>query len=373
MNGQKGRELAISVGGSKCAFGIVGGTPPAVLARSGRIEWTGEGIKTIESFVGMLARETQKLLKQAGISAADIGRVGVAWPGPGTDGQFEATFIPSCEEPQPIPLLLRSTLTIPFGPAFGAIPIRVMLDAVARAAGEAGPSGALHTTANGLLVNLATGIAGGRVRQGRAWLAYPGIGENYGQFGRFLFFNTVTQEWDWRPTSDGSVPSHSPREVRWTHLCAGPALARRIVRWCHETGVDARNQTPAVEEALRHYESQSAPRDGTHEMTLLRWATAESVQCPQGSMAHFVRQVAREIGAALRVLLRVFASEGIDTIALAGGVGEHFGRSDNPGNDMFLNDVQLTMEQNRTRVCRARLGVDAEFLGLASNSFIAAP
>ena len=373
MNASK--QLAISVGGSKCAFAIVGGSPPAILARSGRIEWTGEGITNVEAFVVMLARESLKLLKQARIPAAGVERVGVAWPGPGNGGRFEATFIPGCQQPQPIPVLLRSALIAALGSGFATVP-RVVLDAVARAAGEARPGGALYpSTANGMLVNVATGIASGLVRQGRALLAYPGIGENYGQSGRFLSFNTALGEWHWRPTADGTVPPHSPQEVRWTRHCAGPALARRMAYWCDAHRLDASKQNRAVTEALRHYKHEGAPRDTTHEMTLLHWATTEAGRHPEGPLGRFVEQVATEIGTALRTLLQVFASENIGTIVLAGGVGENFGRSEDlaHGTDDFLTNVQQAVGKNGPRVCRAKLGVDAEFLGLASDSFVATP
>jgi hypothetical protein len=85
-------------------------------------------------------------------------------------------------------------------------------------------------------------------------------------------------------------------------------------------------------------------------------------------MAEFVELVASEIGGALRVLLHVFESDRIGRIVLAGGVGENFGCVYGRSDDPFLDRVEKDLGQSCCRVVRARLGVDAEFLGLALNS-----
>jgi hypothetical protein len=85
-------------------------------------------------------------------------------------------------------------------------------------------------------------------------------------------------------------------------------------------------------------------------------------------VAEFVELVASEIGGALRVLLREFALDHIGRIVLAGGVGENFGRVHGQSDDLFLDCVEKALGQGCCRLARARLGVDAEFLGLALNS-----
>ncbi|HEY1254181.1 MAG TPA: hypothetical protein VGF01_05330 [Terracidiphilus sp.] len=374
MNRQdKSVKLVVSVGGSKCAFAVVGATSRAVLARSGRVEWTGLGINTLEGFMAMLAGEFQKLLEGAGIDSSRTDAVGVAWPGPQLGGLFQATFIPGCRTPQPVALLLQRALARTVSPRFESVSVCVMLDAVARAAGETTPGGALDFSpatgfASGMLVNIATGIAGGIVCQGRPLFSHPEFGKNYGQFGRFLFLETGTGSWVWRPAQDGFVPLHPAGEIRWTRQSAGPALASRIARWCFERRIGTQNVDEEVREALRHYRTEPSSRHADYEITLLRWASTEAAQHPTGPMAEFVELVASEIGGALRVLLHVFQSDRIGRIVLAGGVGENFGCVYGRSDDPFLDRVEKDLGQSCCRVVRARLGVDAEFLGLALNS-----
>jgi predicted NBD/HSP70 family sugar kinase len=363
-------RLAVSVGGSKCAFAAVGAVSHAVLARSGRVEWTGRGIATLEAFTEMLATEFQNLLREAGIDCTRVEAVGVAWPGPHLDGLFQATFIPGCRTPRPVGRLLQRALARALSPRLESVPVGVMLDALARAAGETTPGGALDFSpatggASGMLVNIATGIAGGIVRNGQPLISHPGFGNNYGQFGRFLFLDTGSGAWLWRPAQDGSVPRHSSTEIRWTRYCAGPALAHRVASWCFERGVRAHGVDEAITEALQYYRAEPPSRHVGYEMALLHWTSAEAAEYPDGQLAKFVKLVAAEIGAALRVLLQVFASERIWRIVLAGGVGENFGRADGRNEDPFLDLVKQTAGEGCCDIARARLGVDAEFLGLA--------
>jgi hypothetical protein len=362
-------HLVVSVGGSKCAFAVVGANSRAVLARSRRVEWTGTGIETTGGFVSMLVREFRRLLTEQVLDPARVQAAAMAWPGPQVGECVLATFIPGCQVPQPISRLLQQGLGSEVDRRLESIPVYVMLDAVARAAGESTPGGALHLLADddqgaGILVNIATGIAGGVVHQGKPLLAYREFGPNYGQFGRFLFLNAATGTWTWRATLDGSVPPHPAGEIRWTHRCAGPALSLRTARWCHEHRLDTAAAGEAVAQALRYYDSEGAPRDAGHEMALLRWASTEAGG--GGALVGFLDVVAAEIGGALDLLLHVFQAARLRRIVLAGGVGENFGRGTDPAFDPLLARVQGALG-NRCEVRRASLGVDAEFLGLAAH------
>jgi predicted NBD/HSP70 family sugar kinase len=368
-------RLAVSVGGSKCEYALVDAATSAIRAHSRRIEWTSERVDTVEAFVGMLAAHAQRLVRDADVPADTIERVGVAWPGPETDRGFQATFIPGCKTPQPIGALLAAALAARLGPRFHDVPVHVRLDAVGRAAGEARPGGALSGPLlprgeGGLLVNIATGIAGAVVSDGQALLAFPGIGRNYGQFGRFLFWNVTTRTWAWRPTADGSIRSEASDEVRWTRHGAGPALARRLAAWSRQAGV-AVPADQGVAAALRHYEFESAPRDATHEIALLRWATANAYDQPDGALARFVDAVAFEIGTALNTLCGVFAAASITRVVLAGGIGENFGAHRDEMEDRLLAGVHRTLERHVV-VERSRMGVDAELVGATSDLFTGA-
>jgi hypothetical protein len=321
--------------------------------------------------VALIARQARRVLAEANLTPERVVQVGVAWPGPGVGGRWEATFIPGCQSPQPITDLLRAALTTVCGSGFAATPITIVLDAVARAAGETQAGGALHDppghpTSNALLVNVATGIAGALVENGSVVLSHRELGDPYGQFGRFLLFNTNTREWRWRSTRDGSVPACFPGEVRWTRHCAGPAIARRIARACQELGVRT-EENQSVAEALRYYAGESESRIPHFETTLLTWATEESRRAPKGPLGALLGQLAEEFGSALSVLTKeVFAGEQIRKVVLAGGVGENFGRGEEPGEDRLIEDIRRTLGPEGPMVCRARLGVDAELLGFSS-------
>jgi hypothetical protein len=226
-----------------------------------------------------------------------------------------------------------------------------------------------ETGGGGLLVNWATGIAGAIVIDQKAIRCHPLIGENYGQFGRFLFYNCLTRSWIWRATPDGSVSPHPHEEVRWSVLAAGPYLVRRFAKtWFEGDGV-APDVSESVTRALCHHAAIDASRDVAHEIAVLRWISLDAVASPEGLAARFVSEVGSETGGALAALLKVFQSESIARVVLAGGVGENFGRADGRSEDLFLSKVSNALEGFPVIVVRAVLGIDAEFLGLASDSF----
>src|SRR5206468_28202 len=157
---------------------------------------------------------------------------------------------------------------------------------------------------SGILINLATGIAGAVIFRGRVLLSHPSLGAAYGQFGRFLIFDLQTRKWDWRPTTDGSVPVHSSREVRWTRYSAGPALARRIADWCVEHRIEF--EEPSVRASLDYFRRGSSERHIVHEATVLRLSNTPAYYSPDGPLAPLARHLVRELASALRRLLEVF-------------------------------------------------------------------
>ncbi len=360
-------QLPISVGGTKCELAAVGVESGRFLARSGRVEWVGLGVSSFAGFVDMVASQLKSLLNVASIQPARVVHIGVAWPGPQVGNDCLATFIPGGNTPQPFAALLQAAMAKSVDERFRTVPVTVRLDAIARATGESLPGGSLFRapggpTKAGILVNLATGIAGGIVH-GSPLLSAPGIGENYGQFGRFLFFHRGSETWDWRPSADGTVASHGPDEIRWTHLSAGPALASRFGRWAAENGVRAAGAPAEVREAFAHFAAPNALRHTVLERMLLVWITAEANRAPTGPVAEFVCRAGAEIGGALRLLLGVFSAYPIDRVILAGGVGENFGRADSADCGVFLDSVRETLARGDCLVARARLGVEAELLG----------
>lgn len=365
--GEENVQLPISVGGTKCELAAVGVESGRFLARSGRVEWAGLGISSFEGFVDMVACQLKRLLHAASIHPARVVHIGVAWPGPQIGDCCLATFIPGGNTPRPFAALLRAAMARIVDERFQTVLVTVRLDAIARAAGESLPGGSLYRLASGptragILVNLATGIAGAVVH-GSPLLSAPGIGVNYGQFGRFLFFQPRSGTWDWRPSADGAVARHEPDEIRWTRLSAGPALASRFGRWAAENGVHAADAAAEVRDALAHFAAPNAPRSAVLEKTLLAWITADAIGVPTGPVADFVRRAGAEIGGALRLLLDVFSAYPIDRVVLAGGVGENFGRANSADDGAFLHAVRDALGSGNCAVTRARLGVDAELLG----------
>jgi hypothetical protein len=359
-SGDHGRPvLAISFGGSKIALGIIAGGGWEVLARSPRIEWRTHSSFDprcgFESLLQIIADHAESLFAASGTHLTDIGHIGVAWPGPGrySEGWLQATFLPDLAAGRDVHRAIAEVLALRFGVSFGLLRVVSRLDVNARAAGEVrlargGLSAAESRPApSGLVLNVATGVAGACVRAGETYVCWRELGETYGQWGRYVFKDLATGAWSWRATEDGSIASHSPSQIRFTDYCGGPALVRR-------------------------YSGQSVAdicceRDIVAERECLTLITCDAYRGSDRAAA-FVRQIGRDIGAAVKCVIEGLGALDIATrLILTGGVGEFFGRPSRPVHEADVLIAAVTSELTGwvSDVRRSEAGLDAELAGVA--------
>lgn len=334
--------VGISFGGSKVAVGLVDVHKKTIIAQSPRIEWASEFrfdlANPAHSLSLILADEIGLLAEQAKLSVRTIESVGVAWPGPGrySCGIVEATFVPGFHEPRQLWPLLQHAFQGRLGPDWRVKNWCVRLDACAGAFGEAYHTGGqLRDCRAGCLINIATGIAGALVRDGRPVLSHDEFGEAYGQFGRFLIRSRGN--WEWRPTKDGRIPSLAGADVRFTDLCGGPALARRL------------RGKPLL------------PRNVTLERQMLANVTLQAANGNGDAMA-FLDEVGCDIGEALACLNNAIGP--FETVVLAGGVGGNLGRPPSDQTpDLLLQAIKKASRIPEVLVSRSSLGLTAELIG----------
>jgi predicted NBD/HSP70 family sugar kinase len=338
--------VAISVGGTKLAWGFVAGD--RLVYESGKIAWQDLLVGAAEAPPGrvleVIAGKTRDLLAERGLEPTGVG---LAWPGPGDyeRGIVSATFLPGFEA-FPLKAALGEVLQRMFGKP---VPVTLMLDAVADLLGEVRlPEGGLHGRSDGMILNLATGVAAGLLADGSNVNSdLPrGITAGLGQLGRHLI-RRPDGSWDHRPTRDGSVAAHDRAggELRMTDYLGGPALARRARR----------------ELARSPGAGERAARDIAEERRLLQ-SLSERARSGDEVAARFVQQAAQDIGAALRVFLQDYPRFG-DHIVLVGGVGENLGLPAGGEPDLFLRQIDEARGAGANQLSvRSRLGVTREFL-----------
>jgi predicted NBD/HSP70 family sugar kinase len=339
--------VAISVGGTKLAWGFLAGD--RLVYESGKLAWQelmGDAADSSPSRVlEMIVSKTRELLASQGMEPSGVG---LAWPGPGDyeRGIVSATFLPGFDA-FPLKTALGEELWQVFG---RPVPVTLMLDAVADLLGEVrSPDGGLRGHSDGMILNLATGVAAGLLADGHIVTSdLPrGITAGLGQLGRHLI-RRPDGTWDHRPTRDGSVAPHdrAAGELRLTDYLGGPALARRIRRELREDAGTAQ---------------ETNGRDIQEERRLLQ-SLSERARAGDPGASSFVQQTARDIGAALRVFLDAYPRFG-NRIVLVGGVGENLGLPTEGQPDLFLWQIQETRAARpEQQTVRSRLGVAREFL-----------
>ena len=338
--------VAISVGGTKLAWGFLAGD--RLVYESGKIAWQDLMADAAggppERILEMIAGKTEELLARQGLQPSGVG---LAWPGPGDydQGIVSATFLPGFEA-FPLKTSLGQVLHRVFGKP---VPVTLMLDAVADLLGEVrSPEGGLHGRGDGMVLNLATGVAAGLLADGHIVTSDGdrGIAAGLGQLGRHLI-RRPDGSWEHRPTRDGSVAPHDRAggELRMTDFLGGPALARRARRELDQPGAG----------------EAAAPRNILEERRLLQ-SLSDRARDGDAPAVRFVQQTAREIGAALRVFLSAYPRFG-DRIVLVGGVGENLGLGSDGQPDLFVRQIDESRGAGpQQETVRSRLGVTREFL-----------
>jgi hypothetical protein len=372
-------RIGISFGGTKIMVGLFDPEHAEIIARSDRIEWRlsplWQEATPLQSLMLLVADQIDQLLMKSGCTLLEVDRVGIAWPGPGkySQGELEATFIPGCNTPQYIYPLLREALQQRCRTKADHLKFQSGLDVSVRASGEIYlPEGAFHVSAQssqpgGIALNLATGIAGAVVQQGRVKTRWGHLGETYGQWGRYLFMNRSTLQWHWTPTQDGSIPPYdSLAEVRFTDWCGGPALTRRFRSRYYPP------QAPAIYSTF--LDVQYGRTDPIAEKTLLIRITQSAYfkdhpdYDKERSIAReFIRTVGNDVGRALNCICNALGRDQLgDYIVLTGSIGERFGLppEDVKEEDLYLSAIKATFSSAAISIQRSSVGIDAELVGL---------
>jgi hypothetical protein len=231
--------------------------------------------------------------------------------------------------------------------------------------------GAFYTTEersrpSGIVLNIATGIAGAIVSEGNVLSTFGPLGETYGQWGRYLFKNRNTGRWVWKPTEDGSIAEHDANDIRFTELCGGPALARRFADQCCALVRAGQQLPPDFASTPNEFPTNRVQRDLQAEKALLIRMTQAAYDNDDVARS-FVEEVGMEIGDALRCLHDAIGEATFGSkLVLTGGIGEFFGTPPQAGQpDILLTAIQSVLQEPDVRIVRSALGLDAEFIGFA--------
>ena len=372
--------LAVSFGGTKIAAALVGlcTGAPAVICQTGRIEWREDPRwrpeNPLESLLDLVATHVGSLLGEAELQMKDVSRIGLAWPGPGrySEGVLSATFIP-CDS-QPVHQLLLGALRKQLRCSVDHLEVLSCLDVNARAQGEVrSPLGAFHPSRgdpqpSGVVLNIATGIAGAIVRNGSVFPELGPWGETYGQWGRYLLLKRTVGHWFWRPTNDGSVPEHGPDEVRFTQRCGGPALARRFSDRTSDMMRAGWKLSTRLARTPNMLPGEHTQRDLMAERALLVQITDSAYHDRDEIAQGFLEEVGADIGGAVRCLAEALGEGVLGTkLLLTGGIGEFFGALPRSSDhrDILIDAVRRTLRIRGMEIARSALGLEAEFLGFA--------
>lgn len=357
--------LAVSFGGTKIAAALVDLTRYEIIRQSDRVEWRDFASDT-GGIIALCGDIAGSLLDSADLSPRQVRRVGIAWPGPGkySLGIVTASFVFGFERPRSIFELLGCHFRGRFGADWRPDIWTVQLDASARARGElVCQEGVLKHQSSGTLLNIATGIAGAFTHKGVVLREIDDLGETYGQWGRFLVWRRKVENWEWRPTLDGSVPVFNPEtEVRFTALCGGPALARRFATEYSKSKSSSEGSSMA---RLCNLLLSEPRRDVSIERQLLKNITL-SAGAGDDLALEFVANTGEFIGSAIQCMSTAVGAERMGSrIVLTGGVGELLGRALVPdgGDDVLLSAAHRALGRADTEWMRSRIGLSAELVG----------
>ena len=235
--------------------------------------------------------------------------------------------------------MLREALNQEFKTAgFDRVQFSACLDVQGRATGEV-INGAFNHMPNGIVLNLATGVACAFVSGGRVVRSIPRWGATYGNVGRYLIYAKDICQWIFRPTEDGSIPQYDPKsEVRLTNLVGGLALAQRCKK-------------------ILGYTLPVSPAKA-----LLEYVTTKAYDGDYQALS-FIQQIGIEIGQAITCLRRSLLPKTPLLLVLVGGVGEGLGvpPTGSFAPDIFVESIRDMM--TGIVVMRSQSDLAAELVG----------
>ncbi len=241
--------VCLSLGGTKVEVGAL--TQRATYLASPAIHWRDSPafsrlLDDVEAshFCEVFIRHIEEFLERQGYTLADVGVLGVAFPGPQDDGRwYSNNLIPAFRKGVVLERALAAALARLNTTAVAPL-VRVLFDAQCDAGGELyhlqgrlRSHGGLPPPRTATVLNVASGIAAGFVREGKVLVddrdfrirvhgAYDG---GAGQLGRHLWYDPDQGQWRYHFCPRGRTPDIDPPATRMTERLSGPALAARLV------------------------------------------------------------------------------------------------------------------------------------------------
>jgi hypothetical protein len=386
--------VCVGLGGTKIEIGLLTGdqrffSSGEILWRS-RPEFTGHyDAVDIVGFCDKLASLADALLRTNGFSWANIGVVGVPFPGPQSgklwySNNLTRAFLDGAPLEEALAAAIRR---ITQG---GPVPeVRVVLDAKCDAGGELyHPDGKLYREPplRASVFNVATGIAAGLIYGGGVLLSNEDfrthVGARYdsgaGQLGRHLWYDPFCSRWSYHYRAEGLTPEVAPPAIRMTDYLSGPAVAGRLLHRLGDAGLLSNvsvDQTAAALTLEKIY--RQSRRDGPEESnlrsaialrsapavlatSLLSWLDA-AYAATLGQEMHavaeaLVGEVITDFAGALRAWLADLDwRHWVGPIVFTGGFGLRFiAQSDGDPERSFCRRLQRLMPPD-TIICRSHL------------------
>jgi hypothetical protein len=295
----------LSLGGTKIEAGAltVTGRPIAseqLLWRTASSFTTAVADAAASSFCVALVRHAQEFIERTGYALSDVDVLGVAFPGPTEGGRWRSNNLTApFREGVDLEREVEAALA-PLCPRQARPFVHALFDAQCDAGGELyDPRGRLFgadTPPTATVLNLATGVAAGFVKEGRILVEdaefRANVHEAYdagaGQLGRHLWYQPAEGCWAYRFAPHGRTPEPAPGAIRMTERLSGPALAARLLLLLGERGLRPSGNDWTAEDVTREEIEQTWAGIATSRRT------SDSAEA-----ARFVREARMPIAGAL--------------------------------------------------------------------------
>lgn len=367
--------VCISLGGTKIEIGAL--THHGVYLSSPEIKWRDSpefAGDEIQHFCSVLIESVNKFLKRRGYKLSDAETLGVAFPGPQRGGRWFSTNLPKFFHDENGGANLEEELSkiIKNGPK---PEVKVIFDAQCDAGGEVyHAQGRLRFDSTAVVVNLATGIAAGLVKNGRVLIDNNdfrnNLGQDYdngaGQIGRHLWYSEEKKQWNYHYRSGGRIPNRSTAgnsSIRMTNRLSGPALAARILREFNKHGLPLEVikfcdhvelqfcENVAQQEDLEDSVIMMRRAEGALSGRILSWADGAYGKNEPKEYSQIIQMFAHEIAKELAEALNLWLSQPKwqdfkNHIILTGKAGSHFLVSADNTNRSFLTMLRDSLPAN---------------------------
>jgi hypothetical protein len=358
--------VSLSLGGTKIEAGAltVTGRPIAseqLLWRTAPSFAPAVSEAAAASFCVALVRHAQEFIERNGYALSDVDVLGLAFPGPTEGGRWRSNNLTQpFREGVDLEREVEAALA-PLCPRQARPFVHALFDAQCDAGGELyDPRGRLFaadTPPTATVLNLATGVAAGFVKEGRILVedaefranVHEGYDAGAGQLGRHLWFQPAEGCWAYRFAPHGRTPEPAPGTVRMTERLSGPALAARLLLLLGQHGLRPSDNDWTAEDVTREEIEQTWAAMATSRRTpdsaeaarivrearlpvagaLLAWADRVYQRGEPQDAAEVIAKLAAETANELAAALRTWMSEPGWApfgrhIVLTGGTGMRF-------------------------------------------------